>query len=125
MRLRSFPVGLGPVAQLAEAADLKPVQCRFKSDQVYVTNEEINPQDPGTVRGYRKQSPENVEFVNRIKDTEFTLATLVNEQKDRILAEHGERSESMRQAAVAAFRFEEGFMHLVRSVFLPESPWER
>jgi hypothetical protein len=89
-----------------------------------VTNEEINPQDPGTVKGYRKQSPENVEFVNRIKDMEFTLAALVKERTDQIIAEGNPRSEAMRQASLAKTHFEEGFMHFVRSVFLPESPWE-
>lgn len=72
------------------------------------------------IKGYRELSDEDIRQVNEIKDKENRLAEFVN---DFLIDMGPGRSEAHRQLALAKTHFEDAFMHLVRHITLPDSPW--
>lgn len=78
----------------------------------------VDPQTPGTVQGYKTQPQENVDLVNEIKAMETEVAILWK----KVRAHQGI---DRRMHALARTHFEDGFMWLVRSVFQPDTEFER
>jgi hypothetical protein len=87
-----------------------------------VSDELKDPQAPGAVTGYRQHDQATIDFVNAIKEHEKVNGALYKAALAR--AGGPGRGEAQRQLALARSAFEVAYMHLVRSVFLPESPWE-
>lgn len=90
------------------------------------------------IQGYRELTLNEIAAMNRAKQAENDLAEVVrcvaNVATEAILGRAsvpGEQfpsnphdlHESARQIALARTHFEEGFMHLVRAVARPVSPW--
>ena len=71
------------------------------------------------ITGYRDLSPSEIELINRIKAHESATADLVHLVRNTVPPQ----SEQSRQAAIARSDFENAFMHLVRAVANPVSPW--
>lgn len=75
-------------------------------------SEQIDPQTPGTVQGYRQHTQAEIDLVNDIKGMESQVAELWQQVRDRAATDK-------RMAAIARTEFETGFMWLVRSIFQP------
>ena len=73
-----------------------------------------DPQKPGTITGYRPQTEEHIDLVNRIKGMENQLGDLYAElaARDDI---------DPRMFELARTNHQQGFMWLVRSIFQPHS----
>jgi len=74
--------------------------------------EQIDPQTPGAVQGYRTHSQEEIDLVNRIKAVEAEVARVWQDVQERPATDG-------RMAAIARTEIETGFMWLVRSIFQP------
>lgn len=72
------------------------------------------------ISGYRDLTQEEIDLMNHFKDLENELAEACNAYLEDIGNVRGERQ---RQINMAKSAFEEGFMHLVRSVAQPKTPW--
>lgn len=83
------------------------------------------------ITGYRDLTQAEIDMKNEIAVIEQAVAIVWQRAKDvatgHVLSSHdsaaGELHESARQAALARTCFEQGFMHLSRSVLRPISPW--
>jgi hypothetical protein len=80
-------------------------------------SEQINPQAPGTVQGYRMHTQDDIDLVNDIKAMESQVAALWKRVRDTPTADG-------RMAAIARTNIEDGFMWLVRSVFKPVTEFD-
>lgn len=98
------------------------------------------------IQGYREIPEEEKKLINSIKSMETDVAAMVRYAQMRVESELGlqrrelERStpvyppqpevqevirEAQRQIAIARTHFEDAFMHLVRAVARPETPWSK
>jgi hypothetical protein len=68
------------------------------------------------ISGYRDLSLEEIELINRVKRTEQMVALLHADVK---LGDAGDP----RELAIARSHFEDAFIHLVKAVAKPETPW--
>lgn len=73
----------------------------------------VDPQEPGTVIGYRRHTQAEVDLVNENKQ----LENLVGDQVTKVRGADVDQ----RWVAIARTHFQEGFMALNRAVFQPES----
>ena len=78
--------------------------------------EQLDPQKPGTITGYRKHDAETIATVNGIKDVENSLGELIHG-----LRFGGELTVDDDLAVEAIKVLRTGFMLLVRSIFQPDS----
>lgn len=78
----------------------------------------VNPQSPGKVQGYKSQPQSNVDLVNEVKDLETQVALLWKKVR-------AHNDVDRRMHALARTHFEDGFMWLVRSVFQPNTEFDR
>lgn len=86
------------------------------------------------ITGYRDLTQAEIDMKNEIANIEYLLAKVWEKAKGVAIGHilelshngvepPGELHESARQAALARTCFEQGFMHLSRSVLRPVSPW--
>lgn len=89
------------------------------------------------ISGYRDLTEVEIAAMNRIKDAERLMANALLATKGEVLdalnpvrrimlpddPNKPALDESMRQLALARTHFEEAFMHLVRAIARPDSPW--
>ncbi|HKS46365.1 MAG TPA: hypothetical protein VJT49_14890 [Amycolatopsis sp.] len=80
--------------------------------------EQIDPQTPGVVQGYRTHTQDEIDLVNQVKAVESQVAQLWKEIQQR-------PGTDKRMAAIARTNIEDGFMWLVRSIFKPDTEFDR
>lgn len=68
------------------------------------------------IPGYRDLTQDEIESIVEIKECEKVVAVVWN----RIL----DRSPDLREMALAKAHFEDAFMHFVKAVAKPDTPWE-
>jgi len=76
---------------------------------------DIDPQEPGTITGYRKHSAQEVDAVNTTKGIENDLGRWIKQLQADLPDVDG------RWVTIARTHFQEGFMALNRAVFKPDS----
>jgi hypothetical protein len=76
---------------------------------------DVDPQEPGTVTGYRKHTQQEVDVVNTNKGMENDLGLWLKQLRTDV------PDADPRWLALARTHFQEGFMALNRAVFRPDS----
>jgi len=76
---------------------------------------DVDPQEPGTVTGYRKHTQQEVDAVNTTKGIENDLGRWIKQLQADLENVDG------RWVAIARTHFQQGFMALNRAVFQPDS----
>lgn len=77
---------------------------------------DVDPQEPGTITGYRKHSQEQVDAVNEVKAYENELGDLLA----KLAEDLGDQIDG-RWISIARTHLQQGFMALNRSIFQPDS----
>lgn len=75
----------------------------------------VDPQEPGTITGYRKHTQQEVDVVNSTKAFENDLGRWIKQLQNDLEGVDG------RWVSIARTHFQQGFMALNRAVFQPES----
>lgn len=68
------------------------------------------------IQGYRDFDQATIDMINHIKQGEKIVADLYHELRGTDV--------DQRELSLARTKFEEAFMHLVKSVAQPDSPWK-
>lgn len=76
---------------------------------------DVDPQEPGTITGYQRQSQQKVDVVNSTKGFENDLGRWLKQLQADVPDVDG------RWVSIARTHFQQGFMALNRAVFQPES----
>lgn len=76
---------------------------------------DVDPQEPGTITGYRKHSAQEVDVVNTTKGIENDLGRWIKQLQADVPDVDG------RWVSIARTHFQQGFMALNRAVFKPDS----
>lgn len=74
------------------------------------------------VIGHTNLTPEQIDFINRIKSSEIDLAKL-HKEATNFVKSNDLPMEAMRQLAIARTEFENSYMRFVRAIAGPKSPW--
>ena len=69
--------------------------------------------------GYRDLTEEEIATINEIKDLEIDCAVFAGYLKSGVKG----NGVDMRELALARTHLEQGFMHLVKAVAQPDTPW--
>lgn len=107
--LRDFGVALESLVTVRVDDDDNPV----------CVEQPVNPQTPGTITGYREQTPAAVDAVNAVKNIENTLGEFIAVLKAG--GEGGGLLVDPRWLSIGVTHLQQGFMAVNRAIFQPES----
>jgi hypothetical protein len=88
-----------------------------------MSEENVDPQEPGKITGYRQVAQADIDLANEIKEVERVVGDLVKKVRD-----HNEERDNFDQWLTSDEFLDDGvkslrtgFMYVVRSVFLPDT----